>query len=118
MSRVPIGAMSQRSWFIAATFVVAIPLQLVAQGIGTIRGRVVEAGSQRALPDAQISVVGTTAAAVTNLNGEYVITGVPAGERQVRARRLGYTRLVSPANVTAGGEARVDFQLTQTASQL
>ncbi|HEY6828545.1 MAG TPA: TonB-dependent receptor plug domain-containing protein, partial [Gemmatimonadaceae bacterium] len=118
MSRVPIGAMNRLSWFTAVTLVVISPLQLAAQGIGTIRGRVVEAGSQRALPDAQISIVGSTAAAVTNLNGEYVITGVAAGERQVRARRLGYTRVVSTAMVPAGGEVRADFQLTQTASQL
>ena len=118
MSRVPIGAMNRLCWFTAVTLVVIGPLQLAAQGVGTIRGRVIEAGSQRALPDAQISVVGSTAAAVTNLKGEYVITGVAAGERQVRARRLGYTRVVSTATVPAGGEVRADFQLTQTASQL
>jgi len=115
MSRVPIGAMNRLCWFTAVTLVVIGPLQLAAQGVGTIRGRVIEAGSQRALPDAQISVVGSTAAAVTNLKGEYVITGVAAGERQVRARRLGYTRVVSTATVPAGGEVRADFQLTQTA---
>ena len=44
-----------------------------------------EAGTQRPLSDAQISVVGTQLGAVTHAAGDFVISGVPAGARSLRA---------------------------------
>ena len=101
-----------------AALAIAAPSALVAQTTGTIRGRVIEAGSSRGLSDAQVSIVGTTRGAVTSANGDYAIDNVPAGAYTLNARRLGYARRTAPVTVTAGAETRVDFQLSIAATQL
>ena len=57
------------------------PILLVAQSpIGTISGRVTDASVGSGLPDVQVTVSGTRIGALTGPNGEYMLTGVPAGE--------------------------------------
>jgi TonB-dependent starch-binding outer membrane protein SusC len=90
---------------------------LLAQ-VGTIRGRVTEVGSNRPIAEAQVTVTGTAFGAVTNASGDYTIANVPAGAREVAARRLGFQRRAQTVTVTASSEVRADFSLTQAASQL
>jgi TonB-linked SusC/RagA family outer membrane protein len=91
---------------------------LSAQTVGTIRGRVTEAGSGRPVSDVQITVVGTSSGALTGANGEFTIVNVTAGNRAVRARRLGFNALERTTTVTGGATSQVDFALTQSATQL
>jgi hypothetical protein len=85
---------------------------------GTVRGRVVEAGSQRPVADAQVSVVGSTLGTVSNAAGEFVLPRVPVGTRTLQVRRIGFGARTEQVNVTAGGTARVDVTLSQAAAQL
>ncbi|HKO16734.1 MAG TPA: TonB-dependent receptor plug domain-containing protein [Gemmatimonadaceae bacterium] len=89
-----------------------------AQGTGTIKGRVVDAAGQRPLGDVQVTVGGTTLGGVTNLNGEYTISGVPEGAHPLSTRRLGYTRRTQTVTVPANATVTADFSLSQAASQL
>ena len=89
-----------------------------AQSTGTIRGRVIDASSQRPVPEAQVSVTGTTLGSVANANGDYVITNVPAGQREVTVRRIGYTRQSRTVTVGAGVDTRVEFSMAVSATQL
>ena len=66
-----------------STLLALAPSLLLAQTTGTVRGRVTSAGSGAAIADAQVSVAGTQRGTVTNANGEYSITRVPAGDRTV-----------------------------------
>src|SRR5688572_24405963 len=66
---------------------------------GTVRGRVTEAGSQRPVNDVQVTVVGTAFGALTSQNGEYTISNVPAGQRTIRLRRLGFNLADRPVTV-------------------
>jgi TonB-linked SusC/RagA family outer membrane protein len=106
----------------AATIVAAlglVPARLAhAQGTGTIRGMVTDAGSQRPISEVQISVAGTQLVAVTGPSGEFTLGNVPAGERSVTLRRIGYAPLTRSVTVPAGGEARLDVALSVTATQL
>jgi len=88
-----------------------------AQGTGTVRGRVLDAAA-RPIVDVTIGVSGTTLAARTNVDGDYSVANVPAGTVTVTARRLGYARGTQQVSVTAGGDARADFQLSQAATKL
>ena len=92
--------------------------QTPAAQTGTVRGRVIEAGSERPVADVQVLVVGTSTGTVTNALGEYVLPRVPAGARTVRVRRIGFGAVERPVMVTAGAEARLDVTLAQAASQL
>ncbi len=85
---------------------------------GVVRGRVVEAGSQRPIGDAQVLVVGTTAGTITNAAGEYVLPRVPAGARTIRVRRIGFGAADRAVTVAAGQDARADVTLSAAASTL
>jgi TonB-dependent starch-binding outer membrane protein SusC len=89
-----------------------------AQQTGTVRGRVTDAGSQRPVADVQVTVVGTSFGALTGQNGEYTISNVPAGQRALRSRRLGFNPLEKSVTVNAGATATLDFAITQSATQL
>jgi TonB-linked SusC/RagA family outer membrane protein len=95
---------------VAASFA-AHPLH--SQQLGTIRGRVVVEGANRPLGAATVSVVGTQIGAQTNDNGEFRLKNVPAGPRQVRVQRLGFSALTSPVTVVAGEVATIDFTIRE-----
>jgi TonB-dependent SusC/RagA subfamily outer membrane receptor len=92
---------------------------LVAQApTGTVRGRVVDAASGRALGDAQIVVNGTRIGGVSGTNGDFTISGVPIGSRAVTVRRIGYQPVTQTLAVTAGGSATMDVRLDVSALNL
>jgi TonB-linked SusC/RagA family outer membrane protein len=85
---------------------------------GTIVGRVTDRTTGQPIPEANVTVVGSTRGGRTSEQGRYRIAGVPAGTHQVRVTRLGYTAETRPAIVAAGQELTVDFQAGQTAVQI
>jgi TonB-linked SusC/RagA family outer membrane protein len=89
-----------------------------AQTNGTIRGRVVEASSQRGIPEARVTVTGTTLGAVTNENGEYTITAVTPGPVEVTVRRIGYGRQTQNVTVPTNEAVTANFEIRPAASQL
>ncbi|MBI4539749.1 MAG: carboxypeptidase-like regulatory domain-containing protein [Gemmatimonadetes bacterium] len=88
---------------------------------GTIRGTVVEAATGRPLAGAQVVVEGTGRSAVTDSNGHYVITDVPAASYAdtysyiVRASLIGYRSAQRSARVGKGQTTQADFHLTPAA---
>ena len=99
---------------IAAIFVTAG----AADAQGTVRGRVMDASTQRPIAEAQVSMTGTASGAVTNANGDFVITNAPVGQQEVVVRRLGYGRQTRTVTIASGVDARVDFALRTSATQL
>jgi len=102
----------------AASFAVFAASVAAAQNTGVLRGHVSDTTAGRPLSGAQVTVTGTKAAGATNANGDYLINNVPAGLREVVARRLGYARAVQRLTVPAGGDVRADFGLAQSVSEL
>ncbi|MBW3630642.1 MAG: TonB-dependent receptor [Gemmatimonadetes bacterium] len=85
------------------------PVAAVAQA-GTVRGRVVEQGSNNPLQGVSVSVVGGSQTVVTNQEGRFVLTNVPVGARTLRAARIGYG--AQTRSVTVGAEpVEVNFSL-------
>ncbi|HEY2066549.1 MAG TPA: SusC/RagA family TonB-linked outer membrane protein, partial [Gemmatimonadaceae bacterium] len=91
---------------------------LAAQGVGSIRGVVIDPGLGRGIPDVQVSIVGTRRGAVTSENGRYVIAGVTPGRVTVRAQKLGYSPMTQSVTVASGDSAVADFRLTTAALSL
>ncbi len=90
---------------------------LPAQGTSTLRGRVTDAASGQSIPSAQVSVEGTQLGATTDASGAFTISSVPAGQRTVIARRIGYSP--QRRQITAGGSvADLSFALSAAASSL
>jgi TonB-linked SusC/RagA family outer membrane protein len=90
---------------------------LSAQNTGTVTGRVVEGASQEPLAGVTVSVSSGAAdvvarQAVTNAEGRFTISGVPAGPQTVRATRIGYGTVTRQVTVTAGQTTTVDIPVS------
>jgi TonB-linked SusC/RagA family outer membrane protein len=85
---------------------------------GTLTGRVTDAGTGRPVPDAQVGVIGTTAGALTNTDGQFTIRGVKPGTVDVRALRIGYGGQHKTVTVTAGQTATLNFALEEVVTKL
>ena len=101
-----------------AVLVGLAPNQLIAQATGTVRGRVVEARSQRPLSDVQVFVTGTRIGGLSNASGEFVMSNVPAGTRVIRAQLIGFRAAERSVDVVAGGTVRAELTLEPAAIQL
>jgi TonB-dependent SusC/RagA subfamily outer membrane receptor len=85
------------------------------QETGVITGRVTEAGTGRPLSGVQVAVDGIQRGSLSNDDGRYLIAGVPAGARTVRAILMGFREESSTVTVQEGTSVVLDFTLTQTA---
>ncbi len=107
---------------VTATAVLAVALhsaRLAAQDrSGLVAGRVIEAGGGGPVPNAQVSIAGTTLGSLTNVEGRFTIRGVPTGNVTVRVARIGYSEATRPVAITAGQTTTVEVALTRVAVNL
>ena len=85
--------------------------QVLAQGTGNIKGTVKDGQTGEPLPSANVSVVGTSLGAVTDVEGRFMLRGVPAGTRNLRASYLGYKPKDVQVTVRAGADVTQDFKM-------
>jgi iron complex outermembrane receptor protein len=91
------------------------PLQ-AQETIGTIRGRVTDAETQRPLQGGTVTV--GSRSAVTQADGRYAIAGVPPGTHTLRVRMIGFTPQTQEVTIEAGQTLDVDVALTAQAVEL
>lgn len=110
--------MSKLRWLFATFVAVAlIPSGIFAQEGGAIAGRVTDAETGQPLAGVTITVRGTQFRAVSNAEGQYRITDVPAGTYDVNATQIG--RNPGSQTVTVAGEtATADFSMATSAIAL
>jgi TonB-linked SusC/RagA family outer membrane protein len=98
----------------ASTALVATILAdpIAAQTQGTITGRIVDAANGQGIPAAQITIVGTTVGAETNIEGQYTIRGARPGAVELRALRVGYGEQKQTVTVVGGQTITADFRMT------
>lgn len=89
----------------------------LAAGTGTLKGRVFDKQTKDALPGATVLVKGTVIGASTDLNGAFVIHGVPAGEQTVEISYVGYHTADEKVEMPENGTVNKDFYLVATAVQ-
>ena len=83
---------------------------------GTIRGRVVDEGSQQ--PLARVTVAVGARGGPTQADGSYIITGIPQGPATLRVRMLGYAPVTRTVSVVGGQTTVVDVAMTAQAVTL
>ncbi len=106
---------------IAWAVFIAMPVVVSAQGAtstGTVRGRVTEVVSGRAIADARVQVTGTRIAAVSNASGDFLLTLVPTGPRIISVRRLGFQPSTQAVTIIADGAVTANFTLRESAVNL
>ncbi|MDB4874599.1 MAG: TonB-dependent receptor plug [Gemmatimonadetes bacterium] len=85
---------------------------------GVIAGRTLDASTGEPRPGVGVAIVGTTRGAIADLDGRFIIPGVPAGDVSLRARLLGFKTLERRVIVRAGDTARVELRLETEATVL
>ncbi|MBO6577153.1 MAG: SusC/RagA family TonB-linked outer membrane protein [Rhodothermales bacterium] len=102
-----------------AAFVVSLlmlPLQVAAQG--TIEGTVTDATSDEPLIGAQVVIPALGIGAVTDFDGNYSISNVPAGDHTVEARFIGFRTQTFQTSVADGQTVELDVRLDMSAINL
>ncbi|MEJ2502775.1 MAG: SusC/RagA family TonB-linked outer membrane protein, partial [Gemmatimonadota bacterium] len=96
----------------------ATPGTLSAQEPGVIQGLVTDAQSGEPISGAQVSIRGTGTGTITNNDGRYLLSRVPAGRAEIRVEYIGYSAQARTIEVPAGGTATENFELGVTAIEL
>jgi hypothetical protein len=90
-----------------------------AQTAGRIVGRVVDAGSGRPVPTAQVYIADGSLGTLTDIDGRFLLVNVPAGPVDIMAQIIGFgTKTVTGVEVVAGQVTSLDILLEQTAVEL
>ncbi len=82
-----------------------------AQETGIVTGTVFNAGTQKALERAVVTVSGTNLSARTERDGSYRVIAVPAGNQTLVVSYTGLDDASETVTVVAGRTARLDFSL-------
>ena len=91
------------------------PATALAQDTGTIAGTVVDSTTSEALPGVNVAVRGLNVGAATGPNGQFSISGVPAGDRTLQASFVGYSTKSIPITVEPGETINVNIRLAPQA---
>lgn len=92
---------------------------LLAGTTGKLVGVVYDKSSGEALPGVNIIIDNTTLGAATDLDGSFLILGVPPGVYTVRAMMIGYTEMAqNGVMVNVDKTTRLEFRLSQTSLDL
>ena len=103
-----------RKWGMFVLMLLATPALVLAQNTGKISGVVTDADTGDSIPGAQVVVVGTTLGAITDVDGNYFIIGVPVGAYAVQARFVGYQEsTVAGVQVSSGYTQEINFALRE-----
>lgn len=98
----------------AIFFILGLWQIAVAQS-GQIEGVVLDTKTRETLVGAQIRVEGTNIGAATNLNGEFVINNVPAGQHTLLVSYISYESLyIDEVNVEPGRSSSLVIELQET----
>ena len=85
---------------------------------GRLIGRLVDRETGRPVATAAVSVVGRPTEAASDGQGVFRLTGVPAGQHELRVRRLGYAPLRHAVDVTTGHTTELEIRLVRDPVEL
>ena len=96
----------------AALLLILGALPALAQDKGTVAGRVTDKKTGHAIPFANVTVSEAKRGVLTDSEGQYVLSGLPAGLYEIKLQFLGYKpESRTGVKVEAGKRITVDFQL-------
>ena len=91
-------------------------LAIAQQGKGIIVGQVFDGGLSAPLPFANVGINSLALGTVTDLEGNFRLTNVPAGTYQIEFSYLGYQAQSQEVTVVAGEEIEVNATLDEGVS--
>jgi TonB-linked SusC/RagA family outer membrane protein len=96
----------------------APPSLVLAQGAGTIRGRITDATNGSPLVGVQVRIENSKIGTLSGADGTYTITGAPLGAQFITTRRVGYSPERRAITLSAAAAATQNFSLHATAATL
>jgi len=99
-------------------FILAVPDAALAQQTGSVTGTVVDSASGQPIVGARVAVVGAATGTLSDRDGRYTLTGVPAGTVRVHAQRIGFVPVDVQVTVIAGGTVAANLSLPPAATRL
>ena len=97
--------------------VMLIPVSMFAQDKGNLRGTIKD-NTGGTLPGASVSIKGSTLGTASNMDGEYVLQGIPVGEVNIEVNYLGYKQISETITITAGKTVSRDFIMQENSYEL
>ena len=95
-----------------------LPAAGLAQQGGNLTGQIVDATNAAPINGAQVSVEGTSRGGLTQGNGRYLLTSIPAGTYTVRVTYIGYKTATQEVTISAGQTTTADFNMEVSAVSL
>ena len=80
-------------------------------GIGVVTGKVVKAKTFEPVENAKITLTPTNNSTFTDVNGEFILTDVPAGDYSVQAEKDGYLAKIEAATVSVKDTVNIVFEI-------
>ena len=77
---------------------------IYAQLSGSVKGKVMDAGSQESLANVTVTVTGTTIKYFTNVDGVFILNEVPIGNQIIQISLNGYESQSFPASISENQE--------------
>src|SRR4051812_36716761 len=93
------------TFVVIVSLLAAVPPVAAQSPAGTVAGSVSNAATRTFLAGAQVSLSGTSFDTLTNRDGTFEITGVPAGNYTLEVSYTGLDRYTQPIEVRAGRNA-------------
>jgi iron complex outermembrane recepter protein len=97
--------------------ILLLPVMVLAQNTGSITGKVTDLKGAP-IPYANVLLQGTTTGAATDLQGNYKLDKVSAGNYTVQVTVIGYRESKSDISVTAGQTLTKNFSLSEDVLQM
>src|SRR5688500_14828272 len=107
--------------FLALVFTLFLSASLMfgqTSSTGSITGRVADSGTGRSLQGAIVRAVGTTASDVSDQEGRFTLSGVPAGTASIEVEYIGLDLFKQPVSVTAGTSTTMNAEMKSEALRM
>jgi outer membrane receptor for ferrienterochelin and colicin len=86
---------------------------------GKLTGKVTDAKTNESLPFVNITLMGTSLGAATDIDGNYVILNIPPGNYKVRAQSVGYQPVIMEnISISIDLTTKLDFSLNSSMIEL
>lgn len=89
----------------------ATPMWPVVAQRATVRGALIDGGTQQPIEAARISILGTTLATISGPGGEFELASVPSGVHVMQVRAIGYAIASWVLDLGEGQNLRQNFEL-------
>ena len=101
--------------FCCCAALICITQSIMAANSGDVKGSVYDRDTKDVLPGASIVVVGTSLGAASDMDGDYVIHGVPVGSQTLLVSYVGYKSITIKIDIKEGEKLQQDVYMKPTA---